>query len=63
MTLKSSANTQVTGCPIPAVEKALQHFCTAANLIKGEPDGLHVFSLPPFLPAVLLHEANQEAAV
>lgn len=36
---------------------------TAANLVDGKPDGLHVFALPPFLPAVLLHEANQEAAV
>lgn len=36
---------------------------SAADLIEGEPDGLHVFALPPFLPAVLLHEADQEAAV
>lgn len=36
---------------------------TATNLIDGKSNGLHVFSLSSFLPAVLLHEADQEAAV
>lgn len=34
-----------------------------SDLIEGKSNGLHVFAFPPFLPAVLLHEANQEAAI
>lgn len=41
----------------------VSHAAFVANLIEGKPDGLHVFALPPFLPAVLLHETDQEAAV
>lgn len=36
---------------------------SAAHLVDGEADGLHVFALPSLFPAVLLHEANQEAAL
>lgn len=36
---------------------------TAADLVDGEADGLHVLALPPFLSAIFLHEGDQEAAV
>lgn len=38
-------------------------FFSVADLVDGEADGLHVFALSSFFPAVLLHEANQEAAL
>lgn len=38
-------------------------YCSQANLVDGKANGLHVFAFSPFLPAVLLHEADQEAAV
>lgn len=34
-----------------------------ADLVDGKADGLHVFALPSLFPVVLLHEADQEAAV
>lgn len=38
-------------------------FFSVADLVDGEADGLHVFALSTFFPAVLLHEADQEAAL
>lgn len=45
------------------IERNVCVFFPAADLVDGKPDGLHVFALSPFFPAVLLHEADQEAAV
>ncbi len=34
-----------------------------SDLINGESNGLHVLSFSPLLPAVLLHQRHQEAAI
>lgn len=34
-----------------------------SDLINGKSNGLHVLSFSPLLPAVLLHQCHQEAAI